>query len=94
MTDALRNSMDVAESEHVVLRLVSLKYVSDAFEAKRQQCEAEPHADPEDPDEYCSEGIFLVPPRHAGHTSRLRRKQPTIGEATDVIERNNLVLKG
>jgi len=33
--DALRNNMDAAEYKHVVLGLIFLKYISDAFEAKR-----------------------------------------------------------
>jgi type I restriction enzyme, R subunit len=32
--DALRNNMDAAEYKHVVLGLIFLKYISDAFEAK------------------------------------------------------------
>jgi len=32
--DALRGSMDAAEYKHVVLGLIFLKYISDAFEAK------------------------------------------------------------
>mgnify|MGYP001349802571 CR=1 FL=1 len=43
MAGALRNNMDAAEYKHVVLGLIFLKYISDAFESK--------HADPEDPDE-------------------------------------------
>ena len=31
--DALRNNMDAAEYKHVVLGLIFLKYISDAFEA-------------------------------------------------------------
>ena len=30
--DALRNNMDAAEYKHVVLGLIFLKYISDAFE--------------------------------------------------------------
>src|SRR5688572_17271009 len=61
--DALRNNMDAAEYKHVVLGLIFLKYVSDAFEAKRVDLEAEKShgADPEDPDEYRAAGIFWVP---------------------------------
>jgi hypothetical protein len=33
--DALRNNMDAAEYKHVVLGLIFLKYISDAFEATR-----------------------------------------------------------
>jgi type I restriction-modification system DNA methylase subunit len=52
--DALRNNMDAAEYKHVVLGLIFLKYISDAFEAKHAELEAQQAqgADPEDPDEY------------------------------------------
>jgi type I restriction enzyme M protein len=50
MADALRGSMDAAEYKHVVLGLIFLKYISDAFEAQHAQLEAEQAqgADPED----------------------------------------------
>ena len=39
MADALRGSMDAAEYKHVVLGLVFLKYISDAFEERaRRSC--------------------------------------------------------
>ena len=41
MADALRNNMDAAEYKHVVLGLIFLKYISDAFEAKHKELEAE-----------------------------------------------------
>src|SRR6185503_14316562 len=61
--DALRNNMDAAEYKHVVLGLIFLKYISDAFEAKHAELEAQKAggADPEDPDEYRAENIFWVP---------------------------------
>ena len=64
MADALRGSMDAAEYKHVVLSLIFLKYISDAFEAQHAQLEAEQAqgADPEDPDEYRALNIFWVPP--------------------------------
>ena len=40
MADALRGSMDAAEYKHVVLGLIFLKYISDAFEAQHAQLEA------------------------------------------------------
>ena len=54
MADALRGSMDAAEYKHVVLGLIFLKYISDAFEEQHAKLEAEKAqgADPEDPDEY------------------------------------------
>jgi type I restriction enzyme M protein len=59
----LRGSMDAAEYKHVVLGLIFLKYISDAFEEQHAKLEAErgQGADPEDPDEYRAEGIFWVP---------------------------------
>ena len=61
--DALRSNMDAAEYKHVVLGLIFLKYISDAFEEYHARLEAERDqgADPEDPDEYRAENIFWVP---------------------------------
>src|SRR5213596_1189894 len=52
MADALRGGMDAAEYKHVVLGLIFLKYISDAFEAKHDELVAQTTqgADPEDPD--------------------------------------------
>jgi type I restriction enzyme M protein len=52
--DALRNNMDAAEYKHVVLGLIFIKYISDAFESKHAELEAQRKdgADTEDPDEY------------------------------------------
>ena len=60
MADALRGSMDAAEYKHVVLGLIFLKYISDAFEEAYAELEAEvgQGADPEDPDEYRAQNIF------------------------------------
>ena len=41
MADALRGSMDAAEYKHVVLGLIFLKYISDAFEEQHAKLEAE-----------------------------------------------------
>jgi type I restriction enzyme M protein len=64
MADALRGSMDAAEYKHVVLGLIFLKYISDAFEEQHAKLVADKKsgADPEDPDEYRALSIFWVPP--------------------------------
>ena len=49
MADALRGSMDAAEYKHVVLGLVFLKYISDAFEERRAELDPE---EQEEPDAY------------------------------------------
>lgn len=98
--DTLRGSMDAAEYKHVVLGLIFLKYVSDAFDGLRARLEAERHlgADPEDPDEYRAQNVFWVPPGARWERLRQNARQPTIGqivdEAMEAVERDNLSLKG
>jgi type I restriction enzyme M protein len=98
--DALRNNMDAAEYKHVVLGLIFLKYISDAFEAKHAELEAEKGqgADPEDPDEYRAVSIFWVPKEARWAFLKASAPQPTIGRIVDdamtAIERDNPSLKG
>ena len=98
--DALRNNMDAAEYKHVVLGLIFLKYISDAFEAKHAELEAQKKqgADPEDPDEYRAASIFWVPPEARWKYLKSMAPQPTIGQLVDdamaAIERDNPSLKG
>jgi type I restriction enzyme M protein len=97
--DALRNNMDAAEYKHVVLGLIFLKYISDAFEAKHAELDVQrgEGADPEDPDEYRAENIFWVPPEARWSHLKASAPQPTIGQtvdaAMDAIERDNPSLK-
>lgn len=99
MADALRNNMDAAEYKHVVLGLLFLKYISDAFEAKHAELEAQKAtgADPEDPDEYRAASIFWVPKEARWSFLKERAPQPTIGTLVDdamtAIERDNPSLK-
>ena len=99
MADALRGSMDAAEYKHVVLGLIFLKYISDAFEERpaqlvREQAEG---ADPEDPDEYRAASIFWVPREARWGHLKAHARQPTIGQLVDeamaAIERDNPALK-
>jgi type I restriction enzyme M protein len=98
--DALRNNMDAAEYKHVVLGLIFLKYISDAFEARHAELEADRKsgADPEDPDEYRAVSIFWVPPEARWQYLKSMAPQPTIGQLVDdamtAIERDNPALKG
>lgn len=61
--DELRSNMDAAEYKHVVLGLIFLRYISDAFEDQHAKLEADcaQGANPEDPDEYRAVNIFWVP---------------------------------
>jgi type I restriction enzyme M protein len=100
MADALRGSMDAAEYKHVVLGLIFLKYISDAFEEQHARLETEraQGADPEDPDEYRAQNIFWVPSEARWALLKAEAKQPTIGKTVDdamtAIERDNPALKG
>ena len=99
MADALRGSMDAAEYKHVVLGLIFLKYISDAFEEAHARLESERDqgADPEDQDEYRAKNIFWVPPEARWAHLKAQAKQPTIGQLVDdamtAIERDNPVLE-
>src|SRR3984893_12379693 len=98
--DALRNNMDAAEYKHVVLGLIFLKYISDAFEAKHAELDTERKkgADPEAPDEYRAASIFWVPKKARWAHLKASAPQPTIGTVVDdamaAIERDNPSLKG
>lgn len=98
--DALRSNMDAAEYKHVVLGLIFLKFISDAFEEQHAKLEADlsKGADPEDPDEYRAINIFWVPKEARWSHLKANAKQPSIGKAIDdamlSIERDNLSLKG
>lgn len=99
--DKLRGHMDASEYKHVVLGLVFLKYISDAFQEKYDALARAPKAelaDPEDRDEYTAENIFWVPREARWSLIQAQAKLPTIGKTIDdamvAIERENPTLKG
>jgi type I restriction enzyme M protein len=100
--DKLRSNMDAAEYKHVVLGLIFLKYISDAFNdlhSKLVEGKGEfEGADPEDPDEYMASNVFFVPETARWKYLQDRAKQPEIGKfidnAMDEIEKINSSLKG
>jgi len=98
MADKLRNNMDAAEYKHVVLGLIFLKYISDAFQEYYKELESKysDSSDPnfikdleqrkralEDMDEYSGENIFWVPPAARWDTLQANATQPTIGMMVD-----------
>lgn len=95
--DKLRKNIDAAEYKHIVLGLIFLKYISDAFEELHQKLvQGEgmyEGADPEDKDEYLAENVFFVPPQARWSYIQGQAKQPTIGkildDAMELIEREN-----
>lgn len=100
--DKLRKNIDAAEYKHVVLGLIFLKYISDAFEELYDKLKkgegVYEGADPEDKDEYKAENVFFVPVAARWSFIRSKGKQPDIGkvidDAMDAIEKENSSLKG
>jgi type I restriction enzyme M protein len=96
--DKLRGHMDAGEYKHVVLGLVFLKYISDAFGEHYAKLDADEYADPEDRDEYTAENIFYVPKEARWSFLQSQAKFPEIGKLIDdgmsVIEKENQSLKG
>jgi type I restriction enzyme M protein len=97
--DKMRGNLETGEYKHVVLGLVFLKYVSDAFEERRAWLEAAT-ADPanddyfvknpdrrseiiEDRNEYTAENVFWVPTEARWAFLQDRAKQPEIGVLID-----------
>jgi len=96
--DKMRGHMDSGEYKHVVLGLIFLKYISDAFEEKHAKLIKEDLGDAEDKDEYKADKIFWVPKEARWSHLQASAKQPTIGRLVDdamtAIERENPSLKG
>jgi len=100
--DKLRKNIDAAEYKHVVLGLIFLRYISEAFEALHAKLlagEGEYEgADPEDRDEYLAENLFFVPPTARFRHLQANARDPEIGKmvdnAMDAIELDNASLRG
>jgi len=96
--DKLRSNMDAAEYKHVVLGLIFLKYVSDAFGERHRQLNlwvSDPSSEYyvkepaarwevlEQRDEYTRENVFWVPRQARWDNLQANAKQPTIGKIVD-----------
>ncbi len=95
--DRLRGSMDASQYKDVILGLVFLKYVSDAFDERREQIRTELTAEGlrddqidgliDDRDEYTGHGVFWVPTsarwRHLAQNAK--GTQPATGQPAQTI---------
>jgi len=95
--DKLRGNINSSDYKYVVLGLIFLKYVSDAFTEQYKKAESE-NFDPEDRDFYLADNVFWIPKEARWDNLTANAKQPNIGvlvdEAMEAIERDNPVLKG
>jgi type I restriction enzyme M protein len=94
--DILRGNMDAGEYKHVVLGLIFLKFISDRFEERYRELQAEDD-DVEDKDAYLEVNVFFVPPSarwnviaEAAHEERIGT---VIDDAMRAIEKENRRLK-
>src|SRR5579884_3280835 len=94
----LRGSVESAEYKHLVLGLIFLKYISDSFDFRREQLEAE-LADPasgefiedpaeraealEDRDEYRAANVFWVPEQARWSALLAAASQPDVAKRID-----------
>lgn len=99
--DKLRKNIDAGEYKHVVLGLIFLKYISEAFSILYEKLQAGKGeykgSDPEDKDEYKAENVFFVPEIARWSFLVSKAKLPDIGKtvdyAMDAIEKENPSLK-
>ena len=106
--DALRGQIDAAEYKHVVLGLLFLKYISDSFDARREELKGELTADGitgpqqesllENRDEYTAERVFWVPLEARWQNLQNQAARADIATLIDdailAVERDNTNLKG
>ena len=98
MADKLRGNIESSEYKHVVLGLIFLKYISDAFEEKYSALITDGDGFEEDIDAYAEDNIFFVPVDARWENIKKEAKKPTIGQTIDdamiAIEKDNATLKG
>jgi len=95
--DVLRGNLDPAEYKHVVLGLIFLKYIADAFEERRGELIVV-GGDAEDRAAYAAAGVLWVPPlarwAHLRSPEVRRRLGPALDEAMAALEAENAALAG
>ena len=97
--DKLRGTVESSEYKHVVLSLIFLKFVSDRFEARRQELQSEGQSDYVDMVEfYTMKNVFYLPEESRWSTITKQAKQDDIAVRIDsalhAVEKNNPSLKG
>ena len=96
--DKMRGNVAVTDYKYVVLGLIFLKYISDAFEERYEEVKAEGYGLEDERDSYTAENIFFVPEEARWSYISMHSKDYNIGEildkAMDLVEKENPTLKG
>ena len=96
--DALRMNVEPSEYKHIVLGLIFLKHISNAFEELHARLSGESPEVAEDPDEYVAERVFFVPEAarwaHLQANARLNTISALVDQAMQAIEGKNASLRG
>lgn len=93
-----QGNVEAYEYRKVVIGLIFLKYISDAFNFQYEKLVAEGDGDEEDRDYYTAENIFFVPKEARWENIAANAHTPEIGkiidDAMNIIEKDNASLKG
>ncbi len=102
--DMMRGNLDASEYKHVILGLIFLKYISDRFDTRRAELEAEFANTAEkdsfinDRDEYIAQGVAYVPPNARWPRLQTAAHSTEIGSLIDTamiaLEKENRQLRG
>ncbi len=93
--DKMRNNMDAAEYKHVVLGLIFLKYISDAFAEVYLELKNDPEklSNPEDKDEYKAKMQHSLP-IHYMAVSPLAHRKRLFNPKTENLNKSCISFKG
>ena len=96
--DLMRGKLPATQYRQVLMGLLFLRYVSDAFENRYRELKAEGYGDEEDRDAYMEKNIFFVPKsarwERIAAVAHEANNGETIDNAMIAIERENKALKG
>lgn len=96
--DKMRGKLPATQYRQVLMGLLLLRYISDAFEKRYKELKAEGFGDEEERDAYTEKNIFFAPKEARWEVIAAHAHKPDNGQTIDAamraIERENDALKG